>query len=273
MTLRLARCGDTPIKIATPSGGIHLYYRHQGERSANLRAHGIEADIKGLGGMVVAPPSVRAGTGAYCFLEGSWDDLVRLPALRDAGLGSLPRPVKEPPSKPEQVGVGERNDTLFRSMLRAVGECVSLDAALAHARTLNVGFSIPLPDAEVVALAAKVWQMELEGKNWVGREAHVSMPHTMWAEFDTNPDALLLFGHLRVQHAARGTAFALSPKAMAAHEVIGGWKRRRITRARDWLVQHRFLVIVHQGGRKPGDASLFVFGPAADQRVHYKDPI
>ena len=270
----LARCGETPIKIATPSGGIHLYYRHQGERSANLRAQGIGADIKGLGGMVAAPPSVRPGTGAaYCFLEGSWDDLDRLPPLQDVSLGRLPGHDNEPAVTPQQVGVGERNDTLFRSMLRAVGECASHDSALARARALNAGFSTPLPDTEVASLAGKVWQMELEGNNWVDRQAHVSMPYSMWAVFDANPDALLLFGYLLVAHAARGTAFALSPKAMAAHEVIGGWKRQRITRARDWLVQHGFLVIVHQGGRKPGDASLFVFGPAADQRVRYTDPI
>ena len=31
------RCGDTPLKTATPSGGVHLWYRHNGERSSNLR--------------------------------------------------------------------------------------------------------------------------------------------------------------------------------------------------------------------------------------------
>lgn len=271
----LARYGDTPIKIATPSGGVHLYYRHQGERCANLRPQGMLVDIKGAGGMVAAPPSVRPGTSlAYRFLEGSWDDLEQLPILLDGGgVAPLAGPGAQHAITPREAGVGERNSTLFRLMLRAVPTCASLDAAFAHARALNAGFATPLADSEVVVVAAKVWQMELKGDNWVGREAHVSMPFAMWTVFDACPDALVLFGHLSVAHAARGTVFAVATKAMAAAGVIGGWKWRRYRRALHWLIQRGFLVIVHQGGRKPGDPSLYKLGPAAGQRVHHTDPI
>jgi bifunctional DNA primase/polymerase-like protein/primase-like protein len=264
----LARCGETPIKIATPSGGIHLYYRHQGEGSANLPSQGIEADIKGLGGMVAAPPSVRPATGtAYRFIEGSWDDLPRLPPLQHVGLASLARHESEDALTLRQVGVGQRNDTLFHLMLRVVPKCASLDGAITHARAINAGFSPPLPDDEVVGVAAKVWRWELQGDNWVEREARVSVPISMWRRFPAYPDALLLFGHLMVAHAARGTPFAVSPKPMAAHDVIRSWKWRRIASALEWLVQRGFLVRVHQGGKRPGDPSLYEFGPAARQWV------
>lgn len=49
----------TPIVVETPSGGLHFYFRADGEgrlrNSAGLLAPGI--DIRGDGGMVILPPS------------------------------------------------------------------------------------------------------------------------------------------------------------------------------------------------------------------------
>src|SRR5262245_13845615 len=41
------RAGDTPLIIRTPSGGVHLYYRSNGERSADLRSSGLAVDVRG----------------------------------------------------------------------------------------------------------------------------------------------------------------------------------------------------------------------------------
>ena len=83
------RFGDTPLKTAPPSGGVHLWYSANGERSRN-RLDGLKVDIKAQGGMVVVPPSMRpAGRHAgkpYDFLSGSWDDLSRLPTLKPGSL-------------------------------------------------------------------------------------------------------------------------------------------------------------------------------------------
>src|SRR5437588_8913304 len=73
----IERFGDTPLKTSTPSGGVHLWYRGAGEGCSNLRREGLEVDLKGVGGFVVIPPSIRP-TGpyagyAYDFLQGSWD--------------------------------------------------------------------------------------------------------------------------------------------------------------------------------------------------------
>ena len=41
--------GKTPVIVATPSGGFHLYYRHNGEGNRNLRlSHGLKVDIKAV---------------------------------------------------------------------------------------------------------------------------------------------------------------------------------------------------------------------------------
>jgi hypothetical protein len=73
----IRRAGDTPLIIRTPSGGVHLYYRSNGERSANLRPDGLAVDVKGSSaGIVIVPPSYRPSTGiSYRFERGTWDDL------------------------------------------------------------------------------------------------------------------------------------------------------------------------------------------------------
>jgi Bifunctional DNA primase/polymerase, N-terminal len=43
----IRRAGDTPLITRTPSGGLHLFYRSNGERSANLRRSGLAVDVKG----------------------------------------------------------------------------------------------------------------------------------------------------------------------------------------------------------------------------------
>jgi P4 family phage/plasmid primase-like protien len=56
----------------SPSGSIHRYYRHPGAgikiwNSDSLIAPGV--DIRGDGGMVIAPPSIKPGVGAYKWLN------------------------------------------------------------------------------------------------------------------------------------------------------------------------------------------------------------
>jgi bifunctional DNA primase/polymerase-like protein len=90
----IERFGDTPLRTQTPSGGRHHWYRSAGEECRNLRkSEGLAIDIKGYGGQVVVPPSVRfngqfAGR-CYALIAGSWEELPRLPKIRP---GALPAP-------------------------------------------------------------------------------------------------------------------------------------------------------------------------------------
>ena len=53
----IRRAGDTPLITRTPSGGLHLWYRSNGERSANLRSVGLAVDVKGSSaGIIIVPP-------------------------------------------------------------------------------------------------------------------------------------------------------------------------------------------------------------------------
>jgi hypothetical protein len=84
--------GSTPVVVPTPRGGLHLYYKGNGEHSGPARIDGMQIDVKGLGGFVVAPPSTRVaadGTAqAYRFLEGGWEWLETVPAIKT---GALPQ--------------------------------------------------------------------------------------------------------------------------------------------------------------------------------------
>jgi Bifunctional DNA primase/polymerase, N-terminal len=60
---------DRSATVLTPSGGRHYWFRHPGGRLSNSNKairdrYGAGVDIRGDGGLVLAPPSVRL-TGAY----------------------------------------------------------------------------------------------------------------------------------------------------------------------------------------------------------------
>jgi hypothetical protein len=51
------------------SGGLHVYFRHPGHRVGNRKIAGI-GDIRGDGGLIVAPPSLHISGGRYEWLPG-----------------------------------------------------------------------------------------------------------------------------------------------------------------------------------------------------------
>ena len=100
----LRRFGDTPLITGTPRGGFHLWYKSNGER-CQTGLNGLKVDIKGIGGVVVVPPSIRP-TGphagkAYTFVKGSWDDLGGLPTITPGALEDAPHVA--PPCTPPRA--------------------------------------------------------------------------------------------------------------------------------------------------------------------------
>jgi hypothetical protein len=253
------RCGDTQLKTTTPSGGAHLYYVSNGEACANLReSEGLDVDVKAIGGLIVAPPSVRLNGEhkgkSYEFLSGSWDDLPFLPELRQ---GSMPIGYCTPPQALQRACRGKRNDTLFRCLLREVRACDDFASFLDVARTMNDGYLPPLLDMEVVRTAGSVWKMEESGQNWVGQEPRFIITKSEMDSLLGNPDAYLLLGVLRLNHSLRKEAFAVSPKSMAKAKVIPRWGEKRYSKARIWLVENGWMDVVHEGGRHKGDVWLY----------------
>lgn len=88
--LVLAECGDTPSKLRTPSGGLHLRYRRRmgvvlGNQVRILKSRknpeGVSIDIRTDGGLEVIPNS-RTAEGAYEWLAGGLLPLAELPVAK-----------------------------------------------------------------------------------------------------------------------------------------------------------------------------------------------
>jgi putative DNA primase/helicase len=63
-----AQYGELPptLEAISPSGSVHRYYAHPGFRIKNSASEiGPGIDVRGDGGMVVAPPSIKPGKGVY----------------------------------------------------------------------------------------------------------------------------------------------------------------------------------------------------------------
>jgi hypothetical protein len=255
----LERFGPTPLRTRTPSGGVHLWYRHNGERNRNLRAsENLDVDIKGFNGIIAVPPSIRpdgehAGK-AYEFISGSWDDLPNLPLILRDALNS------QTLTALHSVGRGRRNDMLFRSLLREAHRCDEEEDLIDVARTINDDFPEPLPAAEVVKTAKSAWDYEVRGENWAGREARFPFTKSTYDALKSNSDALNLFTCLHLSHGARKEPIAVSPKAMHRDRVIPGWGVARYTNARNMLEKLGGLKCIHKGGKGPGDPSMFTLG-------------
>jgi hypothetical protein len=259
------RFGTTPLITGTPRGGVHLWYRSNGEGCPDLReAEGLAVDIKGIGGIAVIPPAVAwngPGAGkAYRFIKGSWADLPHLPQIIP---GSLPARPTATVTHLRGVRYGLRNGTLLKLLLRQVGYCDSetdlLDVATTIVeQTFELEGVPPFTAAEIAKTVESVWKIQQEGRNWVGKEAQLIVPASEFAVLQENPDALTLRMTLRWAHGARVEPFAIVCKAMARDEAITGWTDfKRYMRARDWLLEHGFLIEHHRGGSKIGDASLY----------------
>lgn len=260
----IAMLGDTPLKICTPSGGSHHYYRYDGEACANLRRFGLDIDIKGKGGFVIVPPSIRlVGAHAgnrYKFITGSWADLKHLPMMTPLG-DALDKADRGPSASLEQlraVRKGRRNTTLFRVLLREARHVDDLNTLIDVGRTINHNFDDPLLNAEVVKTAKSAWNYQITESNWAGRSARAIITADDLARFEGNADAFMLLTYLELHHGARKEPFAIVSKAMDRQEVIPGWGTKRIANATRRLVNLSLLRQVHHGGRKRGDASTYV---------------
>jgi DNA-binding XRE family transcriptional regulator len=254
------RCGNTPLKTRTPSGGRHLWYRYNGEASADLTPD-VPVQVKAAGGFVVVAPSMRPnGPHAgrlYEFVEGTLADLEHLPTLR---AGSIDRvaTASTNPMRLRAVTEGRRNNSLFRHLLSHAPYCDDVEALLDVGMTFGLHDCDPsLPSAEIIKTCRSVWRMREEGRLWAkGAEPRVVVPKTVIDVL--SGDALKFYLMLQLSHFNR-RQFAAAPKAMAGAKLIPGWSHHKYRAAREEILAEGYLKITHKGGSRSGDPSLFAF--------------
>ena len=253
----LAKHGPSPLIIRSGSGNWQAWYRHGGE-GRHVRPWGRDLPIDVLGGgYVVAPPS--AGTrGRYEIVQGSLDDLQRLPALQ--ALDFLKSPSKAPTAAPEApaaaVRDGERNNSLWRACMRHALRCPNLDVLLDFARTHNEEeFMVPLAEAEVVRIAGSAWSYTEKGENWFATGGLVGLPRTAVDELaSTDPHAFALFGLLRRWHGHRNRFLLANGTANRL-----GWTLRTFKAAQRRLEEAGRIRCVSRGGRRPNDPPVYAW--------------
>jgi hypothetical protein len=101
-----AQYGKLPdtLQATSPSGGVHYYFTYPSnvEIHNNASQLGTGIDVRGEGGMVVAPPSVKPGVGAYEWLN--TNDIADAPAW-------LVELVKDNPLPPSTIPPAHIDDT------------------------------------------------------------------------------------------------------------------------------------------------------------------
>jgi hypothetical protein len=180
--------------------------------------------------------------GRYEFLQGQLADLDRLPVARG--------PEAEQPefTRTGHGGIpeGERDETLFKHALQHAPFVDDLDALIDVIRTRNMDCMPPLPDAEVLRVAASAWKYQQEGRNLVGRGHAVVTSHGLIdGLMNESPDAFLLLVLLKRHHWGRPFCIANS---MASRMPGGGWSLRRLQDARKKLIKWGYVELVRAGG-------------------------
>jgi hypothetical protein len=120
---------STPT-VRTGGGGLHMYFKHPGDRVPS-RTHvmGLAVDVRGDGGYIIAPPSSHESGNAYEWVFDG-DPPAMADALRDMLREQEPRVVA---AEGNGIDEGSRNDTLTRlagSMRRAGSSLEGISAAL-----------------------------------------------------------------------------------------------------------------------------------------------
>ncbi len=264
----LARQGETPMIVRTASGKAHAYYRHNGERRRIRPWDGLPIDVLGAGGLVVAPPTLVT-KGEYHFIQGSLDDIDRLPVMRgldpDFYIGRKPAQThlvvpddfiandNEPAPQESPIPEGTRNDALWRFCMAhasahrfGTGNTIGRGALIEAARQCNADCVPPLPDPEVIEIASGAWGYEARGSNWFGTGRRVVASHD---EMDRlSPDAFYLLTRLRRHHWGRNFLVA---NAMA--DTLG-WSRKRFAAARAELERLGKIKLLRKANQWQGAA-------------------
>lgn len=246
--LALSEFGEPRVVAATPSGGQHFYYQHNGERGRN-KLHGLPIDIRGEGlALVVAPPSRRPHAGVYRFIQGGIDDLDR---LHPAKPGSIP---EQHLRRHQSLQTGKewaamhdgdgRNDAFLKKALYLIS-AHGPDRGRELALAANLEFAEPLSIVEAEKTIASAAKMEASGRNFFLRPA-LPIPYDELKVLQPHAPAFVLWTVILENHFDRAE-FALAADAMARDGVIDGWCRTQYRNATSALLDLGFIELVHEG--------------------------
>ena len=252
--------GETPLTVRTRRGRHRYYRKPPVPLPGDLRAVGLNVDLKAGRSLVIAPPSIHESGVRYSLENCDWSAVKRLPAMNlDKLKPLLARAFKER-ARGDRLGMRDnsRGQWLNDALCKHAPYCDTLSELLDKARDLNLQLTDigeeQLEDSEIVQRTSKVWKDAQAGKlkpmsKLRGvMKAHVD-EHELLCRLDLRgaSDGLVLLLRLRFWHQARcrrGETFCITPRAMQESDVIRGWTRERYEKARDLLLQARLILKV-----------------------------
>ena len=177
--------------------------------------------------MAIVPPS-KVAKGSYEFIEGTLDDVHRLPPLRNL---DLPKPIEQ----------GSRNNQLWRHCMKNAHHVDNFDALLDVGRTFNENCEPPMEDTEVMSAIRSAWEITERGENRFGQ-------HGAWFPLDEvnkliEPDAFYLLAFLRAHQGPDSTFMCANGLADKF-----GWRRHRLANARRALIELGYFKPIRQAG-------------------------
>ena len=139
-------------RALTGRGGVHLYYRYEGNDIRNSAGLLEGVDVRGEGGFVVAPPSIHPNGRDYAW-EDDPDDIGITPlndVVRELLESKKMDTNHERFKLPERIPNGSRNDTLYRLACSLQAQGLSDDAILATVQKTNADLCVePVDDEEI----------------------------------------------------------------------------------------------------------------------------
>ncbi len=243
----ISRHGATPLIVRTASRKFHALYRHNGERRKIRPWRGFPVDLLG-GGLCIAAPSVLA-KGQYQILEGSLDDLNRLPIMRGLEPELYSTHIGPRPQLREGDG---RNNWLFRQLGREAHSCDDFDQLLDRAQTLNEGIGEPMQEAEVAKIAGSIWKYTTEDRNWFGRHSS-RLDLTEVDALVTHPYTMTLLNWLQAHHGPDNTFMIANGLANLLE-----WPRRPFQAARRQLIESGRIIPLNRP--RPGRPVMYRWG-------------
>lgn len=247
----LSKFGDTPIKVRSGGGNYQAWFANSGEARLIKPNDALPIDILGKG-LVIAPPSVGS-SGRYEFIEGSLDDLCRLPRLRPVG---GPSPAALIPScAPGRIPKGRRSVEVWRFCMREVAGGSTYEELLEAARVFNgTALEEPISEANLIRATMSAMQKEASGENWFGSGRRLAI------DID-NFDSLLRYPHashlyLYLKRYNWGHPFVLANAVAPAL----GYTLSRFRAARDVIVDLGLIHSIHKGGDGRHDPPVFDWG-------------
>ncbi len=156
---------DKTTLIRSPRGGVHIYLTESVQSgNINFRSFGVEADLKGNGGYVVAPPSkgytVIANGQVLCVANALETARELLP------IKAVERQVTDDSSGEEVFKKGDRNNGLLTKAHALVSRGLSSDELKAALHRVNDQQCVPpLGKVEVETIASHVLEHRSQGFN------------------------------------------------------------------------------------------------------------